>query len=294
MSAATENRLGKGIGALLEDASLQAAMEQGKGETFLPVTSLEPSSAQPRRTFEDEPLQSLASSIKTQGVLVPLLVRPTPGKTGMYEIIAGERRWRAAQIAGLKEVPVLIRQMTDSKALEVALVDNIQRKDLNAIDEAAGYLQLMNQFNYTHEDIARVTGKSRSHISNLIRLLALPESVKILVSEGALSMGHARTLLALQESDQQVKTARDIIKKGLSVRDTEALTQALVAEAEGRGEGRKQRSRKDDATQEIERRVAAALGYRTIIQQRDGVGHVRILFESSDELAGLLTKLGVA
>ena len=289
----TESRLGRGIGALLEDAALQSALDQGRADTRLPVTKLMPSAAQPRRTFDQAELESMAASIREHGILTPLIVRPNQAQPGMYEIIGGERRWRAAQLVGLAELPVIIREMSDNKALEIALVDNIQRQDLNAIDEAAGYLNLMNQFNYTHEDIARVTGKSRSHISNMIRLLALPEAVKVLVMEGALSMGHARTLLGLGDAERQLAIARDIIKKQLSVRDTEALVQSINAELAGEAPLSRKRSRKDEVTQELERRLSAALGYRVQIQHKEGVGHVRIAFDSSDELAALLGRLGV-
>ena len=289
----SESRLGRGIGALLEDASLQAALDQGRADAALPVTKLMPSAAQPRRSFDQAELESMAASIREHGVLTPLIVRPSQAQPGMYEIIGGERRWRAAQLVGLAEVPVIVREMSDSKALEIALVDNIQRQDLNAIDEASGYLNLMNQFNYTHEDIARVTGKSRSHISNMIRLLALPESVKVLVTEGALSMGHARTLLGLGDAERQLAIARDIIKKQLSVRDTEALVQSINAELAGDGPVSRKRSRKDEITQELEKRLSAVLGYRAQIQHKEGVGHLRIAFDSSDELAALLARLGV-
>ena len=193
--------LGKGLGALLDEAAV-SAVSQGSttsAEALLPLSKLVPSSVQPRRVFDDEALQSLAQSIRSQGVIQPLLVRPMP--TGVYEIIAGERRWRASQLAGLTEVPVVVRELEDGKALEIAIVENVQRDDLNSIDEADGYLRLVNEFNYTHEEMARVTGKSRSHITNLMRLLSLPEKIKVFVTAKDISMGHARALLGLNEDE---------------------------------------------------------------------------------------------
>ncbi|MBI1363806.1 MAG: ParB/RepB/Spo0J family partition protein [Proteobacteria bacterium] len=287
-------RLGKGLGALLDegDADLKASTKEGAvAEKTLPVTSLEPSDAQPRRFFDEDALKSLAASIKEQGVLQPLLVRPKKGTVGRYEIIAGERRWRASQEAGLTEVPVIIREMDDSKALEVALVENVQRSDLNPIDEAAGYLRLVNEFNYTHEDMARVTGKSRSHITNLMRLLSLPEKVRQLVSSGGISMGHARALLALNEKEGQIRAAMKVMKDSLSVRETEEMVRKLLEEEQG--VIRRRRS-KDDATKELEDRVSSRLGgLKVAISQKNGSGAMKIAFASEQELTSLLSRLGM-
>jgi len=287
-------RLGKGLGALLDEGDAAVATSAAgamTAEKFLPVTVLEPSDAQPRRFFDEDALKSLASSIKEQGVLQPLLVRPKAGAVGRFEIIAGERRWRASQEAGLTEVPVIIREMDDSKALEVALVENVQRSDLNPIDEAAGYLRLVNEYNYTHEDMARVTGKSRSHITNLLRLLSLPEKVRQLVSSGGITMGHARALLALNEKEGQIRAAMKVMKNSLSVRETEEMVRKLLEEEQG--VVRRRRS-KDDATKTLEERMGSHLGgMKVAISQKNGAGSVKIAFGSEQELTQLLSRLGM-
>jgi ParB family chromosome partitioning protein len=280
--------LGKGLGALLDDAAVSAGSPANVNvsENLLPISALQPSDVQPRRYFDDSALKSLAGSIKSQGVLQPLLVRPLDG--GKYEIIAGERRWRASQLAGLTDVPVIIRELDDGKALEVALVENIQRADLNPIDEAAGYLRLVNEFNYTHEDMARVTGKSRSHITNLMRLLSLPERIKESVTGGLLSMGHARALLGLNGDEAtQLRVAKRVIKNNLSVRETEDLVRKLV------DPNKKKRGRKvtDMATKELETRVSTSIGLKVSIQQESGTGNLRIHFEGQDQMKALIDKL---
>lgn len=285
------NALGKGLGALLDDAAA-GAVSQGKtamAEGVLPVTKLVPSSVQPRREFDDDALASLTQSIRSQGIIQPLLVRPMPN--GTFEIIAGERRWRASQAAGLKEVPVVIRELEDGKALEVAIVENVQRDDLNAIDEADGYLRLVNEFNYTHEEMARVTGKSRSHITNLMRLLALPSKIKAFLQSKEISMGHARALLAVSEDESlQLRLAKQVIKKGLSVRETEKLVRKHT-ENDGK---RKERSTTDFATKELESRVTESLGLPATLKQKEGKGSLTVSFKSEEQMTKLLRLLGAA
>lgn len=285
------NALGKGLGALLDDAAA-GAVSQGRtttAERVLPLTKLVPSSVQPRRLFDDEALSSLSQSIRSQGIIQPLLVRPMPN--GTYEIIAGERRWRASKLAGLTEVPVVIRELEDGKALELAIVENVQRDDLNAIDEADGYLRLVNEFNYTHEEMARVTGKSRSHITNLMRLLALPEKIKAFLQSKELSMGHARALLGASEDENlQMRLAKQVIKKGLSVRETEKLVKKHT-ESDGK---RKERSSTDFANKELETRVSESVGLPSTLKQKAGVGSLTIAFKSEEEMTKLLRLLGAA
>lgn len=281
--------LGKGLGALLSDAGVGASEGAPSApETHLLVSQLQPSAIQPRREFDDEAIKSLSASIKSQGVIQPLLVRPVG--VNRYEIIAGERRWRASQMAGLTKVPVIIREMDDGKALEVALVENVQRADLNPIDEAEGYLRLVNEFNYTHEEMSRVTGKSRSHITNLMRLLALPPKIKEVVSKGLLSMGHARALLGVSGDERlQMRLANQVIKKGLSVRETEDLVRRHVDP----NERRQGRRAVDVVTKELENRVEGNLGMKVAIRQREGVGKITIAFKNKDEMTKLLKQLGV-
>lgn len=288
--------LGRGLGALLDDTAAAAiapatpqSVQALKPETTLPLTALIPSAVQPRRQFDDDALKALSASIKSQGVLQPLLVRP--GKMqGQYEIIGGERRWRAAKMAGLTQVPVIIRELDDGKALEVALVENVQRADLNPLEEATGYERLVAEFNYTHEDMARVTGKSRSHITNLLRLLALPEKIKECVNNGLLTMGHARALLSLGEDPElQLRAANKVIKSQLSVRETEDLVRNLVRPNQpARG-----RRPSDPKISALEQLMQDRVGLKVAIRQKDtkGGGSVRIFFDNLDELSALLKRL---
>ena len=277
--------LGKGLGALL-DVNENPETGAPAAEQALPVTSLQASGVQPRHSFDDEALKALSASIKAQGVIQPLLVRPIDG--GKFEIIAGERRWRASQMAGLTEVPVIIRELEDGKALEIAIVENVQRADLNPIDEADGYLRLVNEFNYTHEEMARVTGKSRSHITNLMRLLSLPEKLKECVTKGMLSMGQARALLALNDDEAlQLRVANQVIKKELSVREVEDLVRKHVNPKGGRG-----KAAVDMATKELEKRVMDNLHMPVQIRQKEGKGKMTISFENQDQMKELLKKLG--
>ncbi|NBV54526.1 MAG: ParB/RepB/Spo0J family partition protein [Proteobacteria bacterium] len=288
--------LGRGLGALLDDtaaAAIAPAPTPGqpatKPEATLPISALVPSSVQPRRQFDDTALQALASSIKAQGIIQPLLVRPAKMQ-GQYEIIGGERRWRAAKIAGLTHVPAIVRELDDGKALEVALVENIQRADLNPLEESMGYQRLVEEFNYTHEDMARVTGKSRSHITNLLRLLALPDKIKECVNKGLLSMGHARALLSLGEDPElQLRAANKVIKNQLSVRETEDLVRNLVRPNQpARG-----RRPSDPKISALEQLMQERVGLKVAIRQKDtkGGGSVRIFFDNLDELSSLLKRL---
>jgi ParB family chromosome partitioning protein len=291
--------LGRGLSALLDDTAVaaltptpvgQAATTAPKPETTLPLSALIPSSVQPRRQFDETLLDALAASIKAQGVLQPLLVRP--GKMqGVYEIIGGERRWRAAKLAGLQEVPVVIRDLEDQRALEVALVENVQRADLNPLEEAAGYQRLVAEFNYTHEDMARVTGKSRSHITNLLRLLGLNDKIKDCVNNGLLSMGHARALLSLGEDPElQLRAANKVIKNRLSVRETEDLVRNLVRPNQpARG-----RRPSDPKISALEQLMQERVGLRVSIRQKEPNkgGSVRIFFDNVEELSSFLKRIG--
>ena len=286
--------LGKGLGALIDNANYATDVPKPtENQSYLPVSALEPSGFQPRHFFDEDQLKALSSSIKSQGVLQPLLVRAIDGRNDRFEIIAGERRWRASQMAGLKEVPAIVLDLPDGKALEVALVENIQRSDLNPIDEAAGYLRLVNEFNYTHEDMARVTGKSRSHITNLMRLLSLPERIKDLVAEGKLSMGHARALLGLGDEELQMRAALKVMKKAMSVRETEELVRNMIAEENG-DKKKRTRASKDMATRELESHMAKKLGMGVSILKKNGAGTIKIEFRSEKELKTLLETMNIA
>ena len=214
--------LGRGLSALMADVNLTPGAAQIAAQ-MLPIEQITPNPDQPRRTFEPDALAELSASVKNRGVLQPLIVRPHPSEPDLYQIVAGERRWRAAQMAQLHELPVIVRELDDTEVLEVAIIENIQRADLNPIEEAASFRQLMDRFGHTQEKLAEALDKSRSHISNQLRLLTLPEQVQGFVRQGQLSAGHARALITLPDP---IAAARKVIEKGLSVRETEALVRA--------------------------------------------------------------------
>ncbi len=211
--------LGRGLAALLGEAAAPTTTS-APGVQLLAVDLLEPSPYQPRQSMDEEALQELADSIAQRGILQPLLVRPKPGAPGQYQIIAGERRWRASQRAQLHEIPVLVRELSNADAMAAGLVENLQRENLNAMEEAEGYKRLTDEFHLSHDQLGEAVGKSRSYITNAVRLLSLPSSVQLLLREGAISLGHAKALLTHPEP---VKAAQEIVKRGLSVRQTEAL-----------------------------------------------------------------------
>ena len=221
---ALERGLGRGLGALLGDAALQS---QEGGSLSLPISQVEPGLKQPRKRFDEESLQDLADSIRTHGVIQPLTVRRLA--SGYYQIIAGERRWRAAKIAGLTEIPAVIIEADDRKVMELGLIENLQREDLNPVEEANGYKVLMDEYGLTQEEVAQRVGKSRPAIANALRLLALPDPVHQLLEEGKLSAGHARAILAAPTGELQKKLAQKVIAEDLSVRQTEALAKRLAA-----------------------------------------------------------------
>ena len=216
-------RLGRGLAALIGDmASMEGArVTEAGGVKRLPVEFIIANRANPRRTFNEEQLEELTNSVREKGVMQPLLVRPSTDPN-VFELIAGERRWRAAQRAGLHDVPVIVRDVDDKEALELAIIENVQRADLNPLEEALGYGQLIEQFDYTQQDLAQVIGKSRSHVANTLRLLRLPEDVQSMVSSGTLTAGHARTLITAEDP---ATLAKQIVSGGLSVREAEALSQ---------------------------------------------------------------------
>ena len=224
---ASERGLGRGLGALLGDAALQT---QEGGSVLLPIAQVEPGLKQPRKRFDEETLADLAESIRLHGILQPLTVRRLA--SGYYQIIAGERRWRAAKQAGLSEVPAIIVEADDRKVMELGLIENLQREDLNPMEEAMGYQALIEEYGLTQEEAARRVGKSRPAVANALRLMALPDAIRALVEEGKLSAGHARALLSVPDSTSQKKLAQKVVAEGLSVRQTEALTKRLARERE--------------------------------------------------------------
>jgi ParB family chromosome partitioning protein len=284
------SRLGRGLAALIGDvradpAAAPAPIDRGPKPPprRLPVGFLRANPQNPRKRFMDADLADLTASIKEKGVVQPLIVRPLSGD--LYEIIAGERRWRAAQKAGLHDVPVVIREASDKESLELAIIENVQRADLNPMEEAQGYQQLIEQFSYTQEQLAQIIGKSRPHIANTLRLLSLPEAVQIFLMDGRLTAGHGRALLTM---DDPLAGARRILDEGLSVRAVEAID-AGGGRKKGAG-GRKQKA-KDADTRALEKSLSDLLGLEVAIEHRAGKGEVRIKYTSLEQLDDVCRRL---
>lgn len=294
MASKTKNRgLGRGLSALMADVAPDPAVQSAstaprKADQMMPIEKIHPNPDQPRRTFTQEQLDDLAASVKEKGVIQPLIVRPDPKNDGTFEIVAGERRWRASQMAKLHEVPVIVRTYTDTEALEVAIIENIQRADLNAIEEAAGYRDLMDRFGHTQEKVSEALGKSRSHIANLLRLLNLPVDVQEFVRDGKLTAGHARTLVTAEDP---VSLAKQIIAKGLSVREAERLAKKPKDEAKP---SPRPKSEKDADTKALEGDLSATLGMKVSIDHKAGgeSGIVTIRYQNLDELDDICGILG--
>jgi len=286
-------RLGRGLAALIGDmATLEGArlVDSSGGIKRLPVDFIVANRRNPRRDFDADQLEELTSSIREKGVMQPLLVRPTTDDPNIFEIIAGERRWRAAQRAGLHEVPVIVREVDDKESLELAIIENVQRADLNPLEEAQGYGQLMEQFEYTQQDLAQVIGKSRSHVANTLRLLKLPHDVRDMLARGELTAGHARALIT---ADDPLALARRIIGGGLSVRAAEALSQK---EAPERRRGKSGGSaavpaEKDADTAALEKRLSDALGLGVSVDHRDEGGRLEIRYKSLEQLDNICLRL---
>jgi ParB family chromosome partitioning protein len=281
------SRLGRGLAALIGDmATLEGTRvaESSGGPKRLPVEFLIANRSNPRRDFDADHLEELTNSIREKGVMQPLLVRPS-SDPNQFEIIAGERRWRAAQRAGLHDVPVIIREVDDKEALELAIIENVQRVDLNPLEEAMGYGQLIEQFAYTQQDLADVIGKSRSHVANTLRLLKLPSEVKDMLARGELTAGHARTLIT---ADDPLAVARQIVGGGLSVREAEALSQKG---GERKPAGKSAASVRDADTVALEKRIADALGMAVSLDHKAQGGRLEIKYKTLEQLDLLSLKL---
>lgn len=280
--------LGRGLDALLGSAAVPEQPAQGKyvaGLRELPVDLIERSRYQPRADFNEEALQELADSIRAQGVIQPVVVRPLAGQPNRYELIAGERRWRAAQLAGLHEVPAVVREVDDQAAMAMALIENIQRQALNPIEEAVALNRLIDEFGLTHEETADAVGRSRAAVSNMLRLLNLEAEVKAMVEHGELEMGHARALLGLRNGPQ-IKAAHQVVSRGLSVRETERLVKKLGDPAASQHSTVR---RVDPDTQRLQDELSEKLGARVLFQPgKGGKGKLVISYNSLDELDGIL------
>jgi len=278
--------LGRGLAALMSDVGVDPqSARHGDGDGTrrslreLAIEAISPNSDQPRRHFDAALLEELAESIRTRGILQPIVVRPIEASEERYQIVAGERRWRAAQMAGLHKVPALVRDLNDGEVLEIAIIENIQREDLNPIEEAVGYRNLIDRFGHTQEEVSSALGKSRSHIANLLRLLNLPPTVQAHLREGRLSMGHARALVTAPDAEA---LAQQVIRRGLSVRETEAL---VKSSAEPRAPRAKIAAEKDADTRVLEKDISANLGMSVVIDHSpSGEGRVSIRYHTLDQL----------
>ena len=287
-------RLGRGLAALIGDmAAVEGARtsESANAVRRLAIGALIANRQNPRRDFDTDQLEDLTNSIREKGIMQPLLVRPVPGEIGRFEIIAGERRWRAAQRAGLNDVPVIVREVDDKEALELAIIENVQRADLNPLEEAMGYGQLMEQFGYTQQDLAQVIGKSRSHVANTLRLLKLPPDVRDMLARGELTAGHARALIT---ADDPLALARRIVGGGLSVRAAEALSQGQPS-ARRSGAGRSHAAhtapQKDADTEALEKRLSDALGLNVLVDHKDSGGRLEIRYRTLEQLDDICLRL---
>jgi len=282
---AASSRLGRGLAALIGDDD-EPAPERRPAQRKIPVAFLRPNPRNPRKHFRPDEIEALAGSIRQRGIVQPILVRPVADQASVYEIVAGERRWRAAQVACLHEVPVVIVEVDDRTSLEYAIIENVQRVDLNPIEEATGYRRLMDEFGYSYADLAQILGKSRPHVTNMIRLLDLPPEVKDLVVEGRITAGHARALLVVPDP---VSVAHRIVETGLSVRAVEAIAQTDP----GSGSDPKPRRMgvKDADTRAVEQMLEDVLGLAVTIHRRGQSGEVRIRYKALEQLDGLCRRL---
>ena len=283
MTQTQRRRLGRGLAALIgEDVGADLPAGDARSYRHIPIELLHANPNNPRKTFREEEIEDLARSVRDKGLLQPLVVRPM--SEGEYEIVAGERRWRAAQRAGLHDVPVIIKPLSDGEALEIAIVENVQRADLNAVEEANGYSQLIDRFGYTQQQLADAVGKSRSHIANTLRLLSLPESVRRYILDGSLTAGHARALVA---SDAPGELARKIIALGMNVREAENLARVVNGAASARP-----RREKNADLKAVELRLAEATGLKVeIADNGHGKGQLTIRYKTLEQLEDVILRL---
>jgi ParB family transcriptional regulator, chromosome partitioning protein len=285
---AGRSRLGRGLAALMGDVGEETkTVEQGRNQRRVPIEFLRPNPRNPRRNFAEAELEELAASMRERGIIQPIVVRPVHGSQDSYEIIAGERRWRAAQRAGLHVVPIVPLDVNDDEALQLAIIENVQRADLNPLEEAAGYQSLAAEFGHSQDAIAKVVGKSRSHVANTLRLLKLPQSVQAYIGAGKISAGHARMLVGQPDPE---RLAREIMDQGLNVRQVEALAQER-ARASGKATKSRQRSIKNPDTTALEKRLSDALGLSVTIDHRGQGGVLSIRYRGVEQLDEVIRRL---
>jgi len=284
----SRKRLGRGLAALIGEMDRPALAPEKRmlADGKVPIEFVSANPRNPRRSFAEAELTDLAQSIREHGIVQPLVVRPSPAQSGRYEIIAGERRWRAAQRAGLTEIPVIVREVSDRTALELAIIENVQRADLNPVEEAQGYQQLIEEHGYSQADLGQVIGKSRSHVANTLRLLKLPDVIRDMLVDGALSAGHARTLVTAEDP---AGLAKRIVEEGLSVRQAEALAQMpATAQREARPASA---AEKDADTLALEKLLSDAVGMKVTIAHKGGGGELRVAYRTLEQLDDICRRL---
>jgi ParB family transcriptional regulator, chromosome partitioning protein len=284
---AARSRLGRGLAALIGDVGTESSAERPRGQRRVATSSLRPNARNPRRIFSDVELDELSASLRERGMIQPIVARPVRGAPDAFEIIAGERRWRAAQRAGLHEVPVVIIEASDQEALQLAIIENVQRADLNPLEEAEGYRALIRDFSHSQDDVARMVGKSRSHVANTLRLQTLPERVKEHIQSGRLSAGHARALVGHHDAE---RLAEEIVARGLNVRQVEEIARQETGR-NGKRRSRKQSAEKSADTLALEKRLSDALGLVVNIDSRGESGVVSIRYRNLDQLDDLAQRL---
>jgi ParB family chromosome partitioning protein len=283
--------LGRGLAALIGDVGQESPTERPRPQRRLAIGALRPNARNPRRVFAAAELEELTASLRERGIIQPIVVRALRGVPDNYEIIAGERRWRAAQRAGLHEVPVVVIEATDAEALQLAIIENVQRADLNPLEEADGYRALMDEFHNSQEEIAKIVGKSRSYIANTLRLLKLPDAVKGYIQEGKLTAGHARMLIGEANAEE---LAADIVARGLNVREVESMARERAHKSGKKQTGGKRArgaSEKDADTLALERRLSDATGFVVTINDREGAGTLSIRYETLEQLDDIIARL---
>jgi len=290
MAEEARSRLGRGLASLIGDVGNESSAEQRpQGQRRIPTAALRPNARNPRRVFANDELDELAASLRERGIIQPIAVRPIRGVADSYEIIAGERRWRAAQRAGLHEVPVFVIEATDAEALQLAIVENVQRSDLNPLEEAEGYRALIRDFSYSQDDVARTIGKSRSHVANILRLQTLPDRVRDHILSGRLSAGHARALVGHHDAE---RLADEIVANGFNVRQVEEIARQQSNRA-GKRSGRNQKNSPDKSTDTValEKQLSDALGLVVSIDHRGEGGVLSIRYRSLEQLDDLTERL---
>src|SRR5437588_12321842 len=285
----TRSRLGRGLAALIGDMAAETSVDRPRGQRRVPTASLQPNPRNPRRVFANAELDELVASLRERGIIQPIIARPVQGTADVYEIIAGERRWRAAQRAGLHEVPVVIIEARDADALQIAIIENVQRADLNSLEEAEGYRALMEEFGNSQDEIARIVGKSRSHVANTLRLLKLPETIKSYIHAGKLSAGHARMLIGQPNAE---RLAEEVVARGLNVRQVESIArEAAEKGGKARGPHTLRWGAKNANLIALEKRLSDALGLAVSIDERKRGGALTIRYRSLEQLDEVLRRL---